>query len=392
VIEAALAWPLLDAALRGALVLLLLMMAATLGRERAREPWARVALALALGLCVQTVVNTPWIDQQVPALWLSPWVAISAGNAVLFWLLVRCLLDDDFALRPWHAGVWATVLLISGLRCALRGPASPYWVPGLAHLQAVIPLLFTLLVVWASLRQWRADLVDARRGLRAFIVVAGSVYTLASMAARWSAPQGRVGEVAALWDVLALLLMVAVLAWRVLRWAVGDWMPRSAPVAAVAQAEPVPFLEQLETARPPVPDALPPVATLPPAEQAPALADDAPLVAAVRQLMLGERVYREEGLTIASLAARLAVPEYRLRRAINQTLGFRNFNAFVNRYRLDECRAALANPALAQRAVLDIALEAGFQSIGPFNRAFKLDTGLTPSEYRRLKASGLAES
>ena len=77
------AWPRLDAALRGALVLLLLMMAATLGRERAREPWARVALALALGLCVQTVVNTPWIDQQVPALWLSPWVAISAGNAVL---------------------------------------------------------------------------------------------------------------------------------------------------------------------------------------------------------------------------------------------------------------------------------------------------------------------
>jgi AraC-like DNA-binding protein len=388
--QAAPAWPLLDAALRGALVLLLLMLAATLGRERLREPWARVALVLALGLCVQTVVNTPWIDQRVPALWLSPWVAISAGNAVLFWLFVRCLLDDDFALQRWHAGVWAAVLLISGLRCALGGPASPYGVPGLVALQAVIPLLFTLLVVWASLQQWRADLVEARRGLRAFIVVAGSLYTLASMAARWSAPQGRVGELAALWDVLALLLLVAVLAWRILRWAAGDWMPRAAPATAGVEAK-VLVAEPLEAA-PPNGPAAPEAELSLPAEQASAQADDAPLVAAVQQLMQQGRAYREEGLTIAGLAARLAVPEYRLRRAINQTLGFRNFNAFVNRYRLDECRAALANPALVQRAVLDIALEAGFQSIGPFNRAFKLDTGLTPSEYRRQNTARLADS
>jgi AraC-like DNA-binding protein len=32
--------------------------------------------------------------------------------------------------------------------------------------------------------------------------------------------------------------------------------------------------------------------------------------------------------------------------------------------------------------VLSIALEAGFQSIGPFNRAFKAATGLTPTEFR----------
>jgi AraC-like DNA-binding protein len=28
-------------------------------------------------------------------------------------------------------------------------------------------------------------------------------------------------------------------------------------------------------------------------------------------------------------------------------------------------------------------MDAGFQSIGPFNRAFKADTGLTPTEYRQ---------
>jgi AraC-like DNA-binding protein len=39
--------------------------------------------------------------------------------------------------------------------------------------------------------------------------------------------------------------------------------------------------------------------------------------------------------------------------------------------------------------VLTIAMDAGFQSLGPFNRAFKADTGLTPTEFRR---DALAES
>jgi AraC-like DNA-binding protein len=40
--------------------------------------------------------------------------------------------------------------------------------------------------------------------------------------------------------------------------------------------------------------------------------------------------------------------------------------------------------------ILTIALDAGFGSIGPFNRAFKAHTGLTPSEYRRARAGGVA--
>jgi AraC-like DNA-binding protein len=35
--------------------------------------------------------------------------------------------------------------------------------------------------------------------------------------------------------------------------------------------------------------------------------------------------------------------------------------------------------------VLTIAMDTGFRSIGPFNRAFKADTGLTPTEFRRLE-------
>jgi AraC-like DNA-binding protein len=38
--------------------------------------------------------------------------------------------------------------------------------------------------------------------------------------------------------------------------------------------------------------------------------------------------------------------------------------------------------------ILTVALDAGFGSIGPFNRAFKAHTGLTPSEYRRSRFDG----
>jgi AraC-like DNA-binding protein len=60
-----------------------------------------------------------------------------------------------------------------------------------------------------------------------------------------------------------------------------------------------------------------------------------------------------------------------------------NFNAFLNHYRIEDARAALADPGKKDAPILTIAMDAGFQSIGPFNRAFKADTGLTPSEFRR---------
>jgi AraC-like DNA-binding protein len=40
--------------------------------------------------------------------------------------------------------------------------------------------------------------------------------------------------------------------------------------------------------------------------------------------------------------------------------------------------------------VLTIAMDAGFQSLGPFNRAFKAATDLTPTEFRRLAMANAA--
>jgi AraC-like DNA-binding protein len=103
----------------------------------------------------------------------------------------------------------------------------------------------------------------------------------------------------------------------------------------------------------------------------------------LRNLIDHDKIYREPDLSIASLAQKLDIAEYRLRRLINEQLGHRNFSAFINGYRLVEAETALGDPAQAGVPILTIALDAGFGSIGPFNRAFKAHTGLTPTEYRR---------
>jgi AraC-like DNA-binding protein len=116
-------------------------------------------------------------------------------------------------------------------------------------------------------------------------------------------------------------------------------------------------------------------------------AADQKLIDALTRLMATDRAYRDEKMTIGMLALRLAVPEYRLRRLINQRLGYRNFNVFLNDHRIREVKAALSDPTQAEVPVITMAMDAGFQSLGPFNRAFKATTGVTPSEYRRLNGA-----
>lgn len=105
-------------------------------------------------------------------------------------------------------------------------------------------------------------------------------------------------------------------------------------------------------------------------------------------LMRRERAYRQEGLTIGRVAQTLEVPEYRLRRIINQQLGYRNFNAFLNDLRIEEACQLLADPAQERLPILNLALDLGYGSSGPFNRAFRAKTGLTPTEYRRDHMQG----
>ena len=100
-----------------------------------------------------------------------------------------------------------------------------------------------------------------------------------------------------------------------------------------------------------------------------------------------EALWRREGLTVAQLAHEIGLPEHRLRRLINDRLGHRNFTAFINQRRIEAACAALTEQTGGYRTIASIAFDLGFGSLGPFNRAFRDATGLTPTEYRRRNAT-----
>jgi len=109
--------------------------------------------------------------------------------------------------------------------------------------------------------------------------------------------------------------------------------------------------------------------------------------------LVAEGAYLDPDLKVSTLAQRLHEKDYKVSRAIVSALGHPNFNRFINGYRIRHAEGMLADTA-SSASILDIALDSGFASLGPFNRAFKEANGLTPREYRRQKekaATGIGD-
>lgn len=96
-----------------------------------------------------------------------------------------------------------------------------------------------------------------------------------------------------------------------------------------------------------------------------------------------EGAYTAPGLTISALADQLDTPAHRLRALINSRLGHRNFSAFLNRYRIAEAQRMLSSGEHVDLPVLTIAMDLGYNSLPPFNRAFRAISGSSPSEFRK---------
>ncbi|MBP6902348.1 MAG: helix-turn-helix transcriptional regulator [Burkholderiaceae bacterium] len=374
-----------DALLRGMLLALLGLLAWQLGRagarrvnpaNRAKQSVGRCGAALCLGLMLQVLSDMPLLNARLPRTALAPLVAVAVGNAVLFWLFVRAVFDDGFRLRPRHGLLWAAAAALGGLNCGFVAGSQTVLAPLALGLQRAVPLAAAVASTAVMALHWQADLVEPRRRLRAWLVLGGIAYALLMLLVRMQGGGGQLPPLAALGDGLALLALTGLAASQLLRLEPGA-LGADPPLQT---ALPGPALPR------PTPDIAPPVLDAA-ADAEPATDPDDPadlaLATALQQAMADGQVYRREDLSVATLAAHLGVPAYRLRRVIHQRLGHRNFNAFVNAWRLDQARAALADPQRRDEAVLSIALDAGFQSIGPFNRAFKAATGLTPSEFRR---------
>ncbi|RXT48693.1 AraC family transcriptional regulator [Bradyrhizobium betae] len=344
-----------ELAFRAASVALLLVLAASLVADFRNVLAGRLGAALALGLAAHAASYSIGVTSRIPASH-APLVALSTGNIVVFWLFTRALFDDEFRLSWWHGWIWALVTAFSFAGCV--------WIAPSGHVRFsvtvvnLIVLGFIALAIGPTIASWPADLVERRRRIRVFIVCAGALYGGVNALLQIAVAGQHVGDVADTINAGVLACIVAAIAWAMMRVDGADLFPAAEAAPAIVFSQPA-------------------------AEDA----ADQKLIDALMRLMADERVYRQENITIGVLAGRLKIPEYRLRRLINQRLGYRNFNVFLNNHRIEEAKVALADPAQAEVPVITIAMDAGFQSLGPFNRAFKAVTGVTPTEYRRLKAA-----
>ncbi len=93
-------------------------------------------------------------------------------------------------------------------------------------------------------------------------------------------------------------------------------------------------------------------------------------------------IWQREGLTIGAFSEELGVPEHQLRATINSQMGHRNFSTFINTARIKAAKTLLDDPQHERTTILEIAHEVGFASLGPFNKAFRSQTGTNPRDYR----------
>ncbi len=352
----------LDIALRAGTTALLLVLAASLFRDFRGVVAGRLAVSFALGSAAHAVTYVIGATAPV-SLWHAPLIAISTGNIVVFWLFTRALFDDAFEMRLWHLLLWAAVAGFSFVNCAWIAPTSAGNLRLSLFAINLLVLGFIALAVGQTIASWSADLVEGRRRLRLFIVSAAALYGGINAILQMLMSGREVADAANTANAALLAGIVAAICYSMMRVNAPDLFAATAAAAAVADVRGASMAAQESSAA------------------------DQRLVDALMRLMADERIYRHDNITIGTLATKLAVPEYRLRRLINQRLGYRNFNVFLNNHRIEEAKAALADPSQAEVPVITIAMDAGFQSLGPFNRAFKATTGVTPTEYRRLNVT-----
>lgn len=291
--------------------------------------------------------------------WLYyPAVVLALLVPPVFWLFCDALFNEQMHRRrfPVAAGLAITffMLVSMGSFLVFQRDSASFARDLLFITSYALRLGFLALAMFVLIRSWSDDLVASRRSLRGLLLIFTAGYILVVLVVELTlgnraAPP--VLETLHSGSMAVVLLIIAV------------WFLIANPASLFA------------TYRPVVTEAAAPSSGLSHSEQA--------WLEQLERFMHENHGYRRHDLSIGLLATELRIPEHLLRRLINQHLGFRNFRQYLNKFRLQEAAARLGDPAEANLPILTIALDTGFGSITPFNRAFREVYALTPSEYRR---------
>jgi AraC-like DNA-binding protein len=112
------------------------------------------------------------------------------------------------------------------------------------------------------------------------------------------------------------------------------------------------------------------------------------LMEKLKHLLGAEKIYRDENLSLATLAEQLDLNTHQASELINTRFGF-GFSRLVRQYRVEEAKRQLREEPRA--SVLSIGLAVGFSSQSNFYTAFRELTGETPGQFRKRIGAGDGE-
>lgn len=319
-------------------------------RDRARQNRASqlqlwLLIAVSISLCGPIILGMH-THSQINTTALTIANLIASPNIALVWIFGLSLFVDSFRLMLWHITVLLAFTILGLLFRAVtleRISDKFAWSGPLATAATVLLFAHLLTVV---VRGAADDLVIARRDARfrvALILAVGGIVSVLSEIVLDEVPKNTLQAVIVLGFAILIFL----------------WLVRLDPQRLAFK-----------------PLALP---STPPLED--------PVYKRLLVILDDEELYLEPGLTVADVARRLAIPPYQLRDLINRQAGQGNFSKFINSRRIEAAKRRLADPNQQHLPILTIALECGFNSIAPFNRAFRDFVGETPSAFRSRSGS-----
>lgn len=109
--------------------------------------------------------------------------------------------------------------------------------------------------------------------------------------------------------------------------------------------------------------------------------DKAGYLAKLKSAMDVEKLYLDPKLTLPLLSQKLSIPIGHLSQIINEEFN-KNFNDFINCYRIKESKKLFAECTNGEKGILEIAYSVGFNSKSSFYNAFKKATVVTPKQYK----------
>jgi len=285
-------------------------------------------------------------------------------NIVFIWWFGLSLFEDDFKLRRIH---WAGLAfyLLCGVPLRAEHLAGLDVVPFAFDIAGrIVSIAMLAHLFWNTLLGWRDDLIEARRRTRLWYIIATAIAASLVLGSEiiYTTMTGDRSDPPWFSTLRTAIVFPPVMFGAFLYMRFRSEFLLFEPLIEPALAKPT--IDPKDTAT------------------------HTRLIAAIED----SKLYREHGLGIGDLATKLNVPEHQLRALINKGLGYRNFAAFLNQYRLDEAKAALADPEQARTPILTIAMDVGYASLATFNRAFKSEAGITPSAFRSAALSSAAQS